>query len=122
MTQFEFDFKGPEKNHPLFDDILPHVVEKFFTFHNENPKIYDLFEKFAYQLRAAGREYYGAKSIIERIRWHTGVETKGDDFRINNNHAPCYARLLMIRKPEFLGFLKTRKSPGTVHGDPIDEE
>jgi len=116
MSQPEFDFESHPQNHPLFSDLAPHIVEKFFIFHRENPKIYPLFEKFAGDLRRAGREHYGIQPIAERIRWHLNVETQGDEFKINNNHLSCYARLLMIHDKTFVGFFRTRRTPGTIEG------
>ena len=110
------------KNHPMFSDLATHIVDKFFQYHQSNPKVYELFKFFCKQLKGSGREYYGAKSVAERIRWHTGVETKGEEFKIGNNHISCCARLLMIEDANFIGFFSTRKSPGTVPAQEFKEE
>jgi hypothetical protein len=101
--------------HKYFEMINPKVVTAFWNFHLDNPNVFELFVKFSRQLKSAGRKYYGAHSIIERIRWHVNVETNGDLFKINNNHGACYSRLLMITFPdEFDGFFELRRSPGTI--------
>ncbi len=112
--ELELDFTGSPKDHPFFSDLRPHIVEKFFEYHKANPKIYDLFKRFARELRTAGRENYGAKAIAERIRWHTMVESKDEDFKMGNNYPACYSRLLMIDDKTFVGFFRTRHTPGTV--------
>lgn len=94
----------------LFRDIQPHVVKSFFNFHNKNPRIYRLFNRYARDLRVAGKSQYGAKAIMERIRWHLAVETTGEDFKINNNYTSCYARLMMTKNRRFKNFFELRST------------
>lgn len=103
---FNTDYKGELRDHPYFGSLKPEIVDKFFKFHEDNPKVYDLFVMFAEKLESARRRNYGSHAIIEQIRWHTGVETKGEEFKISNNHQVCYCRLLMIKKPNFVGFFR----------------
>jgi hypothetical protein len=91
-----------------FSDIQPHIVQQFWDFHKSNPKVFELFREYCHQLRAAGRNQYGAKAVMERIRWHLEVETRGDDFKINNNYSSCYARLLLTQEPAFRSFFHVR--------------
>ena len=80
----------------------------WWDFHKENPSVYELFKKFTFEAINAGHEHYGARGVIERIRWHTSVETKGDPFKINNNWTSFYARLFMVHHPEYDGFFRIR--------------
>lgn len=121
----QLNLLGPSSNHfdksrldhPLFNMLQPHIVSKFWIYHKENPHIFDLYLRFARELRKSGRRHYGIGCITERIRWHVAVETKGEDFKMGNNHRSCYARLLCIMYPEeFNGFFQLRTSPGTVEG------
>lgn len=100
--------------HSLFDMLSDDVVEKFWSYHKENPHVFQLFLKFARQLRESGRKHYSSQAICERIRWHVEVDTRGDEFKMNNNHNACYGRLLVILYPEFDGFFQFRESPGCV--------
>jgi hypothetical protein len=100
----------------IFEDLQPHIIAKFKRFHSENPHIYALFKRFCLDLKQAGQTQYGSKAVMERIRWHVLVETRGEDFKINNNYTRCYTRLLILDEPEFSDFFQTRKSPGTVPG------
>jgi hypothetical protein len=102
------------RRQPLFVDLAPHIVEAFWTFHKNNPQIFALFAGYARELKARGVTHYATHAIIERIRWHYDVETDDVDFKINNNHKPCYARLLATEDPAFQDFFEFRRSPGTV--------
>ena len=94
---------------------MKELLSEFARFHADNPLIYSLYVKYAYQLRDAGRENYGSKAIIERIRWHVNVETNSaDEFKINNNHTAYYARMLMIDHPELAGDFRTRSARDDV--------
>lgn len=80
----------------------------FLAFHRDNPKVWKLFKRFSEQALQAGRERYGAHCIGERIRWHTSVETKDPDFKLNDHHLPYYARLLAGTDERFAGFFEFR--------------
>lgn len=97
-------------NNEAFSDIKPHIVEKFLVFHQNNPHIYPLFKKYSAMVMNSGRKRYSIKTIIERIRWHVDVETKGEEFKINNNHSSCYVRLLIMDHPQYADFFKTRST------------
>lgn len=101
------DFIGI-KNHELFTEIKPHVVAKFWQFHQENPQVYELVKRFAYEAKNKGRKHFGIQMIWERIRWYTTVETNDLEFRLSNNHCSCYARLLMIDDPSFEAFFSRK--------------
>ena len=111
MTQLAF---SDASFHPLFHDISPHIVDRFVDYHKANPHVYDLFKKFARELLTKGLRHYGAKAIMERIRWHIEVETACDDFKINNNYTSCYTRLLINEDPIFKNFFDTRRTPITL--------
>jgi hypothetical protein len=91
-----------------FDGIAPHIVESFEKFHAENPHVYGLFKAFCEDARKAGRGRYGAKAVLERIRWHVEVEARGDAFKVNNNFTSCYSRLLIAEDPSFSSFFSLR--------------
>lgn len=83
--------------------------EKFEAFHRANPHVYDYFKQRAIGLRRLGTKRYGMKSLFELLRWDYSVQTGDpDNFKINNNFAPWYARLLMDNEPELDGFFETR--------------
>ena len=95
MTQEYFGFISP-------------LERQFREFHGKNPEVYNELLENALKLKRAGREVYGIKSLIEVVRWHRNISTRGDDFKINNNFAPYYARLIMSRVSELDGFFNLR--------------
>jgi len=92
---------------PFHEEFSPLRIA-FEKFHSENPEIYEELIKQARALKAMGREKYGVKSLFEVIRWHRAMNTRGDDFKLNNNHAPFYARRIMAREPDLDGFFEIR--------------
>jgi hypothetical protein len=113
--QMGLDFKvAPrEQDHAWFNLLEPKIVADFWAFHAKYPQVYTLFHKYAAEAKDAGRTRFGIGMIAERVRWYMSVETTGtadEDFKINNNLRSCYARLLMIRVPEFEGLFELRSS------------
>lgn len=80
----------------------------FRKFHGANPRIYVRIRRFALEALASGKKV-GMRAIWERMRWSYLVESKSDDdYKLNNNHTPHYARLLMQQEPALAGFFETR--------------
>ena len=88
------------------DDSLK---RKWWEWHKQNPHVYELFEKFTLDAISKGHERLSAWLIVNRIRWETAVETRGDDFKISNDFIAYYARLFMHNHPRYEGFLKTKQ-------------
>jgi len=98
--------------HNPFKGIDKDTIQAFKTYHEAHPKLYELFKKYAYQMKNSGRKYYGAQSIVERIRWDMNINHNSDEFKINNNFSSMYSRLLISDYPEFKDFFRTRKTRG----------
>lgn len=82
--------------------------EEFRAYHEANPQIWAMFQRYAFQLIRAGRTQLSAQLIFERMRWEEWLLTTGDDFKLNNNYRPDYARLFMHRFPQYDGYFETR--------------
>ena len=80
----------------------------FEQYDNDNPQIWQAFVHYTIETVGKGFQYYGAKGIIELIRWHTPTTANGDKFKINNNFAPDYARKFMATFPQHEGFFRLR--------------
>jgi hypothetical protein len=84
------------------------VKQKWWAWHKENPHVYALFKRFTLQAISAGHKNLSAWLIINRIRWETSIETKGEDFKISNDYIAYYSRLFMHEHPQFSGFFRTK--------------
>ena len=86
------------------------LKRKWWEFHKENPHVYDLVERFTFDVIKRGFDNYSMNSVFERIRWHTDIETADEtDFKLSNNHRAYYARLFMHNHPRYEGFFKTKQ-------------
>lgn len=75
--------------------------------------VYEAFKRRALQLIDKGRRRYGAKRIVEEIRYDTTLQHApeyADGYKVNNNMTSLYARRFMEEHPEHDGFFKTRRS------------
>lgn len=84
------------------------LEQQWKKFHEENPQVWELFKKYTFEVVNTGRKHYSVNAIIERIRWHTNIETTGERFKISNNHRAYYARFFNEQHPELNGFFKTK--------------
>jgi hypothetical protein len=90
------------------------IEERFRAFHEARPDVYQTFKRLALELRRAGRERYGAKSIMETIRFYFATSGKdAEGWKVNNSFTSRYVRMLVEEHPEFDQFFETRalKSP-----------
>ena len=81
---------------------------RFNEYHTKNPQVFKMFRRFAEEARASGLKHFGAKAVIERVRWETAISGSGS-FKVNNNYTSRYARLLEIVDPSFKGFFRNRE-------------
>ena len=63
-------------------------------FHKEHPAGWELFVEFTFDRIRKGFEHYGARTIMERIRWETEQAPVNTEvsFKINDHFPPFYAR------------------------------
>ena len=81
------------------------------VFHEENPRVYALFDKFSREAAESGRGRFGARMIWERIRWYTTIETKSRncDWKLNDHYITYYAREFMRRNPQYGKLFELRR-------------
>jgi len=94
-----------------YDSKLQRAFEEF---HKENPHVYEVFKRFTFEAIGAGRNRFGAWMIWNRMRWYTTIETRGEAFKLNNNHIAYYARMFMADFPQHDGLFRTRKVGGDL--------
>lgn len=85
-------------------------AEKFEQFHKLNPQVALSLENMAQDLIRRGRKRVGIKMLLEVLRWNYQMKTDdpNSDFKINNNYAPYYARLLIERHPTWADVFELR--------------
>lgn len=84
---------------------------RFEEFHRDNPLVYATLCSLARQwLARTGRHKLGINSLVERVRWEIAMRTNDPDFKINNNYAPYYARLIMATESDLDGLFELRTS------------
>ena len=83
------------------------VYERWIKYHLANPGFYEQFQKFAREAMDTHVKI-GARLLCERIRWFEQVEKGSNQYRVCNDFAAYYARLLMLDKPEFKSLFNTK--------------
>jgi hypothetical protein len=97
-----------------------YTKEAFKEHLEENPHIWEMFERFAL-MAARKREYYSAKAIIHRMRWQTEIEEKGGEFKLSDGWISHYARKFMEDHPEHDGFFRTTTRKYSYFNEPEKE-
>ena len=96
----------------MLKDILKDNLEKrkrkWWEWHKKNPEVWERFESYTLEAIKSGREHYSHWAIINRIRWHSEIETKGGEFKISNDHICFYARLFHARYPQHKDFFRLK--------------
>ena len=88
--------------------IALRMEEAFERFDRENPEVYRLLLRFAYEIRSIGRDRFGIDLLWSRVRWEYLTRDTTEPYKLNNNHRAFYARKIMAEHPEFAGFFETR--------------
>ena len=97
------------------DDELPEattIQEHFEQFHERHPEVYVELLRLAQTGVRAGRTKLGIWQLVAVLRWNRSIEGLPDereDYKINNNYASRYARLLMEQNPELEGIFELRR-------------
>lgn len=100
-------------NPQLIMDFIEHddLTARFERFHADNPKVYETLVSLARTwVRNTGRRKIGIKALFERARWEIALSTVGEDFKMNNNYAPYYSRLIMRQEEDLADLFELRRS------------
>lgn len=88
------------------------TLSQFERYHGDNPHIYEGLKALAIRAKNAGFKAMGINRLHEILRWDLELAAKsdpqGDNYNLNNNYRPFYARLLMQQEPDLRGFFRTR--------------
>ena len=89
---------------------MQHLQSKFEAYHQAHPGIYQRFKDLALRLIEQGKTHYGAKTIMEVIRYHTDADSRpGSKFKIDNSFSAYYARKFADDHPEHKHFFSMRQ-------------
>ena len=105
ISQLHFEFLPIV--HP--QDVGDTIEEQFRAFHEANPHVFQLLRALALDYQRSGHSHCGMKMLYEVLRYRSGLYTRGDPYRLNNNYTALYARLLMETTRELVGFFELRE-------------
>ena len=103
------------------------LEQEFVEFDEQNPGVWELFQRFTFELISFGYRHHSADAVMHRVRWESSIQTSSEDeFKINNNHVAFYARKFHDEYPIFRDFFRVRKQKrsGTAyagHGRPFGD-
>lgn len=84
------------------------LERQFLRFHELNPHVYSTIVEISLGLQKHGLKRTGISMVFERMRWMWAMQTRGDDYKLNNNYRAFYARMVMDEHPKLQGFFETR--------------
>jgi hypothetical protein len=84
------------------------IDTRFVEFHHANPHVYAALVSLAHEWQDAGHERCSMDMLFHLLRWQYGIDTRGDQFVLNNNFTSRYARLIAANHPELAGLFATR--------------
>lgn len=85
------------------------IYDAFVRFHAENPHVYVDLVRLARQAKRRDVSKIGIGMLFEVLRWGRLLQTRGDDFKLNNNFRAYYARMIMLREPDLDGIFELRQ-------------
>jgi hypothetical protein len=89
---------------------LKNTTGKFLEFDEANPQVWIAFKRFTFQAINTGRKRFGAKMVVERIRWDTLLTTTDERYKISNDYTAFYARKFVSEFPQYKGLFVTKPS------------
>jgi hypothetical protein len=86
------------------------LERRFVEFHGKNPEVYVQLVRLARILKARGHKRIGIAMLFEQLRWQYALKTTDlSGFKLNNNYRAYYARLIMEKNLDLVGFFETRE-------------
>lgn len=87
------------------------LSDQFERFHDANPHVYAIMCRLARAwLERFGRRKLGIQALFERARWEVWFLTSDPEYKINNNFAAFYARLIMYLEADLDEIFNLRAS------------
>ena len=92
---------------PTFDDKIGERQMAFEYFHADHPEVYTELRRRARMMQERGMRF-GLRTIYEAMRWDFAMTDQPKPYKLNNNHASFYARLLMEQEPDLAAVFEIR--------------
>ena len=93
-------------------EIYQQKKQEFWLWHKANPRIWEYFQRFAFEAINHRRKKISHWLIINRIRWETNIVTTGEDFKISNDYIAFYARLWRAMYPQHKELFNIKRMRG----------
>lgn len=92
----------------MSDDQIP---ERFIRYFKAHQHVWQLFQRFTFQVINRGFKHVGAESVWRSVRWEVEMKMGSDEgLKFYNDWRVCYyARLFHVKYPEHDGFLLNPK-------------
>lgn len=103
IARREFVLRRVAENANRFRDGFPEWLEKHMT-------LWEHYEREANAVWHEGFRHYASRTIWELMRHHTRHREQAGEYKLNNNWAPCLARLYLVLYPEREGFFELREA------------
>ena len=87
---------------------MAYTQKNFDNFISANPQVWDLFIRFTLERISKGFKHYGAREVLQRIRWEVDSLEKGSGYKLNNNYSPWLARKFHAEYPQHKDFFRMR--------------
>lgn len=87
---------------------------EFRQYLRENLHVFDEFCTRSRALWDSGRRAYGARTIVESMRYHSDISETGSTWKLNNHFIPDMARLFVLLNPACEGLFQFRGSERRV--------
>lgn len=111
ITLDDFAALSDEAVRAILEDANPTLQERFEAWLINNPGIYPLMKRLAFQMKAEGHTRGSINMIFEVARFYalTGQVKDVEEWKVNNSYRSRMARRLMEREPELAEFFETRE-------------
>lgn len=85
------------------------IAERFAVYHEANPHVYKMLVALARRDLNGGMRHGGMQMYIEQVRFKMRRRTETTEpFKISNDFAAHYARLIMAQESDLVGFFEVR--------------
>ena len=82
--------------------------DQFTKYDQEHPEVYRYLLTLCRNVRERGFTRYAISPLVELVRWHFRIERGENEFKIQNDFKPWYARKIAQENPEFSDFFTFR--------------